>query len=129
MVDALPGSRGGTFMALLMVLEVPGMTTDQYDQLNDTMGIRGEEDAPDGLVSHVAGSTGDGVVVADVWESAEQLERFFDGRLGPALAAAGIAEVPPRLFLVHNQILRGAGTTAGVIMLVDVAGFGAEAYD
>ena len=116
-------------MAVQMIIEVPGMTLEQYERLNELMTIHGDEDEPDGLISHVAGSTGDGVLVADVWESQEQLDRFYAERLGPALAEAGVPEVPPQLLPVHNLIPRGGGERAGVIVLLELDGFGTDTYD
>jgi len=113
-------------MAVLMTLEVPGATTDQYDRTNEI--ARVAEDVPDGLVFHVCGSTGDGLVVADVWDSAEAFERFVGERLGAALAEAGMPEVTPRILPARN-VVPGRGTEAGVIMLVEPGALDADAYD
>ena len=67
-------------MAVLMMLELPGATPEQYDRANEILGIAGDEDAPDGLISHAAGLTDDGMVIVDVWDSAESLEGFFEER-------------------------------------------------
>jgi hypothetical protein len=53
-------------MAVLMIMESPGATTDQYEKVNEIMGIRGDEDAPEGLVQHVAAKSDDGIVIVDV---------------------------------------------------------------
>jgi heme-degrading monooxygenase HmoA len=117
-------------VAVLMVFEVPGGTVEQYEQMNEIMGIRGDEDAPDGLISHVVGRTDDGVLVADVWESDEQLRRFFEERLGAALKEVGMPEsAHPRILPVHNLIARGAGAEAGTIVVLDIEGFGTDTYD
>ncbi|HZO96088.1 MAG TPA: hypothetical protein VFB42_01830 [Gaiellaceae bacterium] len=116
-------------MSILMIFEVPGGTVEQYHEVNERMGIRGDGDAPGGLVWHVAGRTDDGVLVADVWESREQFERFFRERAGQALADAGVEAGEPLVLPVHNLIARGAGAEPRVIVLIDVPGFGPEAYD
>ncbi len=116
-------------MAVLMVLEVPGATPDIYRRVNEAMGIHGDEDAPDGLISHTAGQTDDGILVADVWESEEQLGRFFEERVRSAFAEAGMPEAQPRILPVHNLIAQGAGATAGTIMIAEVEGLGPDAYD
>jgi hypothetical protein len=116
-------------MSVLMVMEAPGATTAEYDRANELMGIRGDEDAPDGLIQHVAASDGNSIVVADVWESEEALGRFFEERLGKALAEAGFdSDVKPRILPVHNY-LSGAATDAGVLLIVEIDGFTPEAYD
>ena len=56
-------------MATVMRFEIPGGTSEQYEQVTEELGIGGEGDAPDGLVLHVCGATGDGVLLADDWES------------------------------------------------------------
>jgi heme-degrading monooxygenase HmoA len=117
-------------MSVLMLMEAPGATLEQYERVNEIMGLRGDEDAPDGLVQHLAGSDGNDVVVVDVWESEEALGRFFEERLGAALAEVGIepAGGKPRILPVHNA-LKGQGTEAGVLILIDIDGFGPDAYD
>jgi heme-degrading monooxygenase HmoA len=116
-------------MSVLMLLEVPGGTLEQYDRVNEIMGIHGDEDAPEGLVHHSAGSDGDSLVVADLWESEEALGRFFDTKLGAALAEAGIpSENKPRILPVHAE-LEGAGARPGVMMVIDIEDFGPQAYD
>jgi hypothetical protein len=116
-------------MAVVLVLEAPGATTAQYDRVNEILGITGDDDAPDGLISHTAGATDDGVLVVDLWESREAAQAFFLGGLGDALAAAGMTDLKPAQVLpVHNHF-QGAGQTAGVLMIADVAGMGTDMYD
>ena len=115
-------------MAILMMMEGSGVTADQYRGLNSEMGIHGDGDAPDGLVSHVAGHDGESLVVADVWESPELLDTFFHERLGPALQKVGIEAPPPRILPVHD-VTPGSGSHAGVLVVIDVPGFGVDTYD
>ena len=52
-------------------------------------------DWPPGLLSHAAGTADDGAfIVAEVWSSREDQAAFMESRLGPALAAAGVTQVP-----------------------------------
>lgn len=116
-------------MAVLLLLEAPGATTEQYDKVNEILGITGEEAAPDGLISHTAGATDEGVVVVDLWESHEALQAFFDSGLGEALVTAGVPQTKPaRVLPVHNHF-QGAGDTAGVLMIADFDGMSPELYD
>lgn len=48
-------------------------------------------DLPAGMVSHVAGQSGDKLVVVEVWESQAAQGEFMASQLGPAL---GEAEAP-----------------------------------
>jgi heme-degrading monooxygenase HmoA len=116
-------------MAVLMILDVPGGSPDQYDRVNEILGIRGSEDAPEGLVSHVAGRTDDGMLVVDVWESEGSLQRFVEQRLAAALADAGMPLSEPRVLPVHNHIAQGAGTSAGVIMMAELDALTPVRYD
>ncbi len=116
-------------MAVLMMLEVPGGTLEQYERANELMGITGDDDAPKGLVSHVAAVTEDGIVIADVWESEAALETFFEDRAGAALAEAGMPEAKPRIAQVHNHIPQGAGTDAGVLVYLEIDELTPDQYD
>ncbi len=82
-------------MSVLMMLEVPGGTIEQYERANEIMGIAGDGDAPDGLLYHVAGRSDDGIVIADIWRSEDDFERFFSERASAALAKAGMPEAQP----------------------------------
>jgi hypothetical protein len=114
-----------------MVIEAPGATPEEYDRANEIMGIHGDEDAPEGLIQHVAAFDDTGLVIADVWESEEAIDRFFEERLGAALEEAGVLQKssgPARRLPVHNA-LTGKGSEANVLMLIDIEGFGPDAYD
>ena len=115
-------------MAVLMTLEVTGGTTSMYDRANQLMGITGPDDAPSGLISHVCGTTEDGIVVADVWDSLSSLDGFARNRLRAAMEQAGMPEATPQTSPVHNMLF-GVGKEANVIVLIDVPGFTTEAYD
>jgi hypothetical protein len=71
-------------VTVLVVAEIQGMTTEQYDRLSEAMGIRDESNPPEGLISHVAGPTEDRLLVVDVWESEEAFGRFFENGMGAA---------------------------------------------
>jgi hypothetical protein len=117
-------------MSVLMVMEAPGATAEQYERTNEVMGIRGDGDAPDGLIQHVCAIDGGGLVIADVWESDEALNRFYEERLRAALEESGVASSAgrPRRMQVHNM-LSGAPDDARVAVLIDVPDLGSDAYD
>ena len=74
-------------MAIMMILEWEGVSPDQYERVNQSMGIVSDADAPDGLISHVAAIDERGeLVIVDLWESEQALGSFVEKRLGPALA-------------------------------------------
>jgi hypothetical protein len=118
-------------MAVMMIMDAPGGTIDEYERTNEIMGLHGDEDAPEGLIQHVAASDGHGLLIVDVWESEDAFGRFYEQRLGPALEQTGVASsagepTPP--MQVHNR-LTGKGTQPNVLMLIDVDGLDADAYD
>ena len=115
-------------MSILLLMNAPGASTEAYDRTNELMGIRGDTDAPPGLVSHCCGVDDQGIVAVDVWESEEALNRFFEERLGAALAQTGLAATP-RIMPVHNLIRQGAGTVPGVLLIWEADGFTTDAYD
>jgi hypothetical protein len=115
--------------AVLMVMEWPEQGLETYERLNEIMGIRGDADAPEGLIEHVACADDSGVVIADVWESEQALGRFFETRLQPALEEVGVPPgQPPQIMQVHNR-LRGKSDDANVLVLVDVEDLGVDTYD
>jgi hypothetical protein len=97
--------KGIDLMAIVMFLELPGVTTEQYDQLNEAMGITGPEDEHEGLISHVCATTGGGLLICDVWRSQEDLDDFQANTLGPAAAKLGVPQgPPPRIAQLHHEV-------------------------
>lgn len=115
-------------MAVLMIMEADGVTTEDYDRLNDAVGVHGDEDAPDGLIQHSAGVDENGrFVVVDLWESEEKLAAFFE-RLGPAMEQVGMPQTQPKIMQAHNHT-RGTSEEAAVLVLIDVPEAGTAEYD
>ncbi len=86
-------------MAVAMMVDTEGSQA-VYEKVREQLG----SEKPVGGIFHIAGpSPHGGWRVIEVWESAEQANRFFHERLVPALQAAGIQGPPPRreLWLVH----------------------------
>lgn len=79
-------------MAVVMIMEWPGVTLEQYEAVRRT--TRFEEDIPPGGIFHVAAHDGSGLRVTDVWETADDFNRFRDNRLMPAVQQAGITTEP-----------------------------------
>ncbi len=95
-------------MAIVMVLEVPGATSDQYDHVNEKIGVYNSTDAPDGLISHVCAVTEKGLLICDVWRSQEEFELFVESQVGPAMLEAGAYPDPPRIGQLHHQLRKRA---------------------
>ena len=117
-------------MAILVIFDIEGGTAEQYERINEIAEIEGSEDAPPGLIQHLAGPTEGGFLIADLWESAEAFEAFAE-RLIPIVAEVmgpEAAETPPRIHDVHNH-LEGSGESAAIIMVADVPGMTTDQYD
>jgi len=113
---------------VLVIMDIEGGTVEQYDHVDRLVGGTTADNAPAGLISHTAGPTDTGFFVADVWESPEALQDFYENHLAGALKEAGVPEVQPQIMPVHNH-LEGRGSTAGVIVIAEIPGLSAEDYD
>jgi hypothetical protein len=85
-------------VAAQLILEFEGVTTAEYDAVNQALGLdpySGGGEWPDGMVTHAAGLNDDGhFVVMEVWDTPEHQARFMEERLGAALATGGITSPP-----------------------------------
>lgn len=89
-------------MEILVILNFTGGTLEQYDQATkELFGTLQPSELPDGLLSHVAVQTDDGVKVVDVWESRSKFDAF-GAKLLPALQHAQAPEAQPEIYPVHN---------------------------
>jgi hypothetical protein len=84
--------EGGLTMAILWIMEWPGISPAQYEQLRGEVGWQGE--AADGLKLHVAAFDRNGLIVTEVWESADHVQPFMDERLLPAIEKLGVTTMP-----------------------------------
>jgi hypothetical protein len=77
-------------MAIMVIIEWEGLTPEQYDRLRAAVGWL--EHAPVGGRCHVVAFGDDGVRMTDVWDSAEDLQSFVDGRLMPEVRNLGLPD-------------------------------------
>jgi hypothetical protein len=88
-------------MAIVMSMRWAGVTPQQYDEVKRIVGF--EETLPDGAIFHVAAFDGEGLRVVDVWETAEDFQRFAEAELRPGVEAAGIEGEPEvEILPAHN---------------------------
>jgi heme-degrading monooxygenase HmoA len=88
-------------MAVGIVFDGVGVSRAQYEQVLKQ--VSADQAAAPGMLSHVAGTTADGIVVVELWESQEALMAFFTQKLEAALLAAGIT-IRPKPFEFFNEI-------------------------
>lgn len=84
-------------MAVCLVINIPGGTIEQYDEVRNALGTPLGE----GQISHTAGATPDGFCVVDVWESRADFDRFMQERLGEQLGRVGVPQPQISEFDVH----------------------------
>ena len=83
-------------MAVGVFMGFPGVTWEQYEQLDQALGLSGP---PEGELIHVCGPTSDGGWrTVDVWESQEAFERFVNELLIPHAQALGFPQPSKREF-------------------------------
>ena len=104
-------------MATVMLMEWPGVSEDQYDRVMNALGL--DANPPAGAMFHVAGFSGGGLRVLDIWDSQQTFERFQEERLTKAVQSAGITSQPKvQFFPVHNmyapnvEAIRKAGASS-----------------
>ena len=94
-------------MPVVMSMEWDGVTPEQYNAARES--IDWEGNPPDGAILHVPWFVEGGLRVVDVWESAEDFERFSEERLAPGVQEIGI-EGEPRVDIrpLHERIFAPA---------------------
>ncbi len=94
-------------MAMVLMVDTPGMTQDQYDASVATMGIK--DVLPEGCSAHIAGPTPDGAAwrVVTVWENQDLARQFMTQKLRPAQEAHGITppSTPPVIWPLHSLVV------------------------
>jgi hypothetical protein len=71
-------------MAVSVVVEFEA-TPEQYDQVNEKLGMP-DDNVPEGLIVHTGAEIGGGKMrVIDIWDSQEAYGKFAEERLGPAI--------------------------------------------
>ena len=88
-------------MAIAQLMEIPGGTKEQYEQMIQELGLTGSQLAPGQLI-HIAGPVEGGWQVVNVWESQEAGEKFFKEKVEPARKNAGVPDLVPKFFPVHR---------------------------
>jgi len=78
--------------------DVPGGTIEQYDEVSKFMGT----ERPQGAHLHIAAVTDNGFRVIEVWDSAEDDDRYMASGLGEAIQAAGVPQPTITDLEVHN---------------------------
>jgi hypothetical protein len=79
-------------MPIVMNMRWDGVTPGQYEVAREQVGW--EQHRPEGGLIHIASFTEEGLRVTDVWETAEDFNRFVESRLMPVVQEIGIEGEP-----------------------------------
>ena len=85
-------------MALLIRHRAEGMTLWQYDEISPP--LLAELKGQPGFVLHVAFEDSQGFCVAEIWESQEQHDSYFDEKVVPNVPA----EIKQEVVQIHNLV-------------------------
>ena len=88
-------------MAYLGIFTGEGFTKEKYEELRKEVGW--EQDRPNGVVIHTAGLDSSGIIhVADIWESEQDFNNFFNSRLKPVMEKINLPIPKGELIPIHN---------------------------
>ena len=90
-------------MAYALIVESPGGTKEQYEQVMQETG-QADPELGSGQLVHIAGPVEGGWLVVTVWESQEVCEKFFNEKVKPARQKAGLPDAAPKTFQVHRLV-------------------------
>lgn len=79
-------------MAIVMNMGWDGVTPEQYEAAREQVGW--EQHAPAGGLLHIASFDGGTLHATDIWETADDFNRFVEGRLMPVVQELGIQGEP-----------------------------------
>ena len=82
---------------------IPGFTAAKYSQVIKDLDAAGKEKSS-GRLNHVAAQQPDGLLIIDVWESEDALNKFSE-TLIPILLKNGVKPAQPVLLPLHNIIV------------------------
>jgi hypothetical protein len=68
-------------MAILLTLDLP-VSREELESVSDSMGVR--TNPPQGLIAHIVTDVPGAAHVVDLWESAEDFQKFAEAQLMPA---------------------------------------------
>ncbi|MBT2554411.1 hypothetical protein [Arthrobacter sp. ISL-5] len=95
-------------MPVAVILDFPGGTIEQYDQVVEKMGFAAGGPGAPGGIFHWVTATDTGIRVTDVWRSREDFDAFTQAKTNPIVAEVGIPGPPEITFHdVHNYLTAG----------------------
>ncbi|WP_418957744.1 hypothetical protein [Streptomyces tritici] len=89
-------------MAVLVVIDIPGGTKEQYEESNRKI-TEASWFPPKGLLHHVGAPNNGGWIVVDVWETREDFRAFAE-QARPIFSETGTPPVEPKFYEPANVI-------------------------
>jgi hypothetical protein len=86
---------------VIIQFSFPGLSVNTYDKAWEELRSKGYSN-PKGLLHHVGGSSGNNLIVCDVWESLEAFNKFGEV-LMPILKKVGFPDIKPIITPVHYE--------------------------
>jgi hypothetical protein len=83
-------------MPVVMNMRWDGVTPEEYEQAREQVGW--EQRSPEGGIIHIASFTDEGLRITDIWETADDFNRFVASRLMPVVREIGIQGEPDVTF-------------------------------
>ncbi len=95
-------------VAVAVQLDFEGATLEQYDEINERIGLLPGGPASREELFHWVMKTDHGFRVVDVWETREAFERFAQEKLAPIYEEVGVLHLPEiQFFEVYNYLAGG----------------------
>lgn len=89
--------------AVVVILELDGMSSDDYDPLTADMPSHAGDGSGHPAVAHIVGISDGGLVVVDVWGSEEEFDAYAESEIAPR-AGGRMDEMTPRLAGLRNHV-------------------------
>lgn len=102
-VHSLIAQGAGRDAGTIMMVEVPEMTTADYDAMVGRIRAHDGDGSGHPAVSHAAGPGETGLVVVDVWDSPESFAAFAQDEIA---SAGELPPLEPTFAPVHNHLRR-----------------------
>jgi hypothetical protein len=88
-------------MSVMLIVEVPGFTQEQYDAVSKELGSQGA--FPESLKFHATGSIEGGWQIVEVWNSVDDYQEFAHSHLKKTFANHGVTGIPTvRVVPIHS---------------------------
>jgi hypothetical protein len=88
-------------MTILAIFSGDGFTKEMYEELRNE--VDWEHNRPTGVIFHAASFDNSGNIrVADVWESEQDLNNYFNSKLKPVMEKINAPLPKGEIYTVHN---------------------------